>query len=128
MDRVAIKKTSKQLHRSGESAEKDGFSTIVEENIIKEAMILKHLTKDNKPNGGYIAKYIDFFESDTDYYLVMEYVGDKNLSEFVKEAHKYIDEKKLKLAEYKRVIKFLFWQICVTVHWMHQDMKTCHLG
>eukprot|EP00486_Rosalina_sp_Unknown_P000329 CAMPEP_0201567258 /NCGR_PEP_ID=MMETSP0190_2-20130828/7672_1 /ASSEMBLY_ACC=CAM_ASM_000263 /TAXON_ID=37353 /ORGANISM="Rosalina sp." /LENGTH=340 /DNA_ID=CAMNT_0047987027 /DNA_START=209 /DNA_END=1228 /DNA_ORIENTATION=- len=127
MSRVAIKRTSKALHRSGESIVKDGFSTIVEENIIKEAMILKYLTKDNRPNGGYIAKYIDFFESDQDYYLVMEYVGDKNLAEFVKEAHQYIKEKKLKLSAYKQVIKFLFWQICVMIHWMHNDMKTCHL-
>lgn len=128
MDHVAIKQISKKLHRSGESIQEDGFSTIVEKNIIKEAMILKYLTKDNRPNGGYIAKYIDFFESDDDYYLVMEYVGDKNLAQFVKEAHQYIKEKKLKLSAYKQVIKYLFWQISVMVHWMHQDMKTCHLG
>ena len=128
LDRVAIKRTSKKLYRSSEAQQEDGFTVIVEENIIKESMILKYLTKDNHPNGGYIAKFVDFFESKTDYYLVMEYVGCKNLAQFVKQAHIYIKRKKLKLSAYKKVVKFIFWQISNIIHWMHKDMRSVHLG
>ena len=105
----------------------DDFTIIVQESIIKEAMILKYLTKDNKSTGGYITRFIEFFETRTDFYLVTEYVGDLNLAQFVEQAMKYIKCGKLKLSEYKRVIKFLFWQMCNTINWMHQDMSCCHL-
>ena len=58
---------------------------------------------DNKPTSDYIAKFIKFFESDNAFYLVMEKAGNINLAEFTKQAHKYIDEKKLKLKEWKKV-------------------------
>ena len=88
----------------------------------------KHLTKDNRPNGGYITREIEFFETKDAYYLVMEYVGDYNLAQFVIKCHEYIKQRKLKLSDYKKVCKFIFWQICVMIHWMHNDMKCVHLG
>mmetsp|Transcript_17564 Transcript_17564/g.28052 ORF Transcript_17564/g.28052 Transcript_17564/m.28052 type:complete len:467 (+) Transcript_17564:120-1520(+) len=126
MSRVVIKQVSKNLHRSGE-AEKDGAIVLVEENVIKEAMILKHLTKDNSAYGGYIAKYIDFFETDKEFFLVMEYAGEITLAQWIQQAFELLNNGKLKLAEYKKAVKFMFWQICVTVHWMHHDMNVCHL-
>eukprot|EP01083_Nonionella_stella_P019960 55401_1 len=126
IERVAVKQTSKRQHRRNE-AEQDGFSVLVEENIIKEAMILKHLTMDNRPNGAYIARYIDFFETDDHYYLVSEYVGDCTLNQFVRQCHQLIRDDKLKLSDYKIVVKFMFWQVSLTTHWMHNDMKCCHL-
>ena len=113
----AIKQTSKQLHHSGEALDEDGFTVIVEENIIKEALILHHLTVTNQPMGGYIVKYIDFFESDIDYYLVIEYTGNMNLQQLNDKAHKYINEGKLSLSDYQKIIKFITWQIAVTLQW-----------
>eukprot|EP01083_Nonionella_stella_P203111 741402_1 len=94
-ERVAVKQTCKDLHLLGEAIQ-DNLRVLVNENIIKEAMILKYLTKDNRPNGGYICKFVEFFETDEHYYLVMEYVGDCNLQEFITECHKYIKQKKKK--------------------------------
>lgn len=124
--KYAIKRTSKQLHALHEALE-DGMSVLVEEDIIKEALILHHLTVTNQPMGGYIVKYIDFFESHDDYYLVMEYVSDMNLKQFNEKAHQYIKEKKLSLTDYKKIVKFIAWQIGVTLSWLHDSMSVCHL-
>eukprot|EP01083_Nonionella_stella_P249998 863853_1 len=61
---VAIKKTSKYLHHERIAIE-DGTNFCVSDNIIKEALIMKHLTVDNQPIGNYTVKYIDWFQSDT---------------------------------------------------------------
>jgi len=125
--RVAIKKVSKMLCRCGLA--KEGNDVIlVEEDVIKEAVILKHLTKDNLPNGGYIAKYIDFCENEQHFFLVMEYAGDITLAQWVQQAFQLMDTGKLKLPEYKKTVKFMFWQLCVAVYWLHHDMDVCHLG
>ena len=76
------------------------------------ALILHHLTIDNKPTANYIAKYIDFFEDDNNYYLVTEFIGG-NLSDFCNEAHEYIRNGKLKIKDWKKIIKYLFWQLSV---------------
>ena len=114
----AIKRTSKELHLKHEAREdEDGMNLVVEEDIIKEAKILRYLTVTNTPIGGYIVKYIDFFESDTEHYLVMEYAGDMNLAEFTETAHIYMQQKKLSLKDYKKMLKFVSWQIAVTLSW-----------
>ena len=79
----------------------------------QEALILHHLTVANDATADYIVKYIDFFEIDGSYFLVTEYAGDSTLNEFVEMAFKYIDEGKLNVKEYRRIVKYLFWQISV---------------
>ena len=119
---VAIKKTDKSLFNQRISKQDNGFNICVEENIKREAQILKYLTIDNKSTE-YITKYIDFFESETDYYLVMEYVdGKTNLKDFIKKAHQYINDGKLSLKDYQKIIKYIFWQISAVLHWLHNDM------
>ena len=61
----------------------------------------------------YIVKYIDFFEVDGSCYLVTEYVGDHTLNQFVSMAFQYINDGKLNVKEYRRIVKYLFWQISV---------------
>lgn len=118
----AIKKTDKQLFNQRISKQDNGFNICVEENIKKEAEILKYLTIDNKSTE-YIIKYVDFFESDTHYYLVMEYIeGNTNLKDFIYEAHEYINDGKLSLKEYQKIIKYIFWQLSAVLHWLHHDM------
>lgn len=120
---VAIKRTDKSLFDKN-IAIQDEINFVVSENIIKESMILKYLTMDNKCIGDYIIKYIDFFESESDYYLVMEFVQSQmNLKQFINICFKYIHKNKLQLKEYQKVIKYLYWQLIVTIRWLHDDMN-----
>ena len=121
--RVAVKRTDKSLHQQRISIQ-DDFRFIIDQNIIKETLILKHLTFDNAPIGDTIVKYIDFMESSTDYYLIMEYVDTQyTLKSFVEKSHEYIRNGQLKLNRYKKITKFIFWQLITTLHWMHYDMN-----
>ena len=70
-----------------------------------------HLTVTNKPNGKYIPSFIDFFQDDNYYYLVMEYGGDSNLADFNKIAHTHLSKGHLKLEEWQKIIKFIFWYV-----------------
>eukprot|EP01084_Bolivina_argentea_P132447 233734_1 len=123
---VVIKKTDKKLHSKRISVQ-NGMNIIVEENIIKEAMILHHLTVVNKALNNHIVQFIKFFESKTSLYLVMENAGNTNLAEFNEKAHEYIAQKKLKLKHWKKIVKFIFWQLAVTIHWIHHDIHCSHL-
>lgn len=123
----AIKVTSKELHNS-RTSEQDGMSIIVEENIILESIILHHLTVANTPiSSDYIVGFIDFFEDDSNYYLVMEYVEGMTLRDFTNKCHKMMQMKQLNLREYKKICKFIFWQISANISWLHNDMNLAHL-
>eukprot|EP01084_Bolivina_argentea_P019007 35389_1 len=124
---VAIKKTDKQLFAK-RIAIQDRIHFCVTENIIKEAHILKYLTVDNTPIGDYIVQYIDFFESGESYYLVMEYIASEtDLKQFILKAKRYIQCGKMDIKAYQKTMKFLLWQLFVTVQWLHLSMKCCHL-
>ena len=124
--KICIKQTNKKLCKNHESIQ-DELTVIVDENIVKEALILEYLTVINQPKGGHIAKYIKFFQTENDFYLVMEYVGDNNLGFFVRKCHHYIKQNRLKLSHYKKIIKYIFWQMVTTINWMHDDMNCVHL-
>ena len=113
--RVVIKKSHKILCDSKLSIQ-DEMNIVVEENIVKEAILLFHLTVENKPTGDYICEFVNFFESQNEYYLVMKYISDTNLTQFIAECHEYIKNGKLELKDYKRITKYLFWQLVVLVH------------
>ena len=123
---VAIKVTNKNLHKLGISIQENGDNVCVEENIIKEASILKYLTFDNQMTADYIVRYIDMFQDKKNYYLVMEYVDGITLTEFVNFAHKYLKCKKLDLKYFKKVSKYIAWQICAILYYIH-SMKVAHL-
>eukprot|EP01084_Bolivina_argentea_P032031 59259_1 len=125
-EKIAIKKVSKTLHESKISV-CDDISLITEENIIKEASILNYLTVENKFTD-YVCQYIDFFSSKTHFYLITKYIeGETNLAQFIKKCHEYIEAKRLSIASYQKMTKFLFWQLAVIVHWMHDVHSICHL-
>ena len=124
---VAIKRTPKSSHEQ-RTSQQDGMSIIVEENIILESIILHHLTVANSSiSNDYIVKFIDFFETEKDYYLVMEYVNGITLRNYIKKCHQLIQSEKLNLKEYKKICKYMFWQIAANIHWLHHDMSCCHL-
>ena len=81
----------------------------------------------NTPIGGYITKFIESFEDSDYFYLVMEYVSNMNLKDFVVRAHQYIRSKQLKIKEWKKMCKYIFWQLVVTLYWMHHDLNCAHL-
>lgn len=96
----------------------------LDRNIVKEAIILKHLTADNFPIGHHIIRYIKFFESKDAYYLVTEFnESQKNLKDFISLAFKHVKQLSLKYQHYQEIIKQIFWQLVVTVRWLHRDMN-----
>ncbi len=93
----------------------------VHDDIHKEAAILRYLN--NKDSCNKMSRYIDFFESQADYYLVLESETDfMKLKEFVNTAHKYIENGKLKRKEYAKIIKYIMWQLLTAINWLHNDM------
>ena len=73
-------------------------------------------------------RYINFINdsSSLSYYLIMEN-GGNDLFDFIIEAHELISLKKLRIKEWRKYTKYLFWQICVVIRWLHNDLNCCHL-
>eukprot|EP00484_Ammonia_sp_Unknown_P008515 CAMPEP_0197073042 /NCGR_PEP_ID=MMETSP1384-20130603/210401_1 /TAXON_ID=29189 /ORGANISM="Ammonia sp." /LENGTH=613 /DNA_ID=CAMNT_0042511867 /DNA_START=221 /DNA_END=2062 /DNA_ORIENTATION=+ len=123
---VVIKKTSKALHCEHVTVQ-NGKKFGIYENILKECIILKHLTENR--NGLIMTsftKYDNFFDDANFYYLSMEH-GGSDLFDFIIEAHELIAAKKLKIKEWRKFTKYLFWQMIVVMRWLHNDMNICHL-
>eukprot|EP01084_Bolivina_argentea_P086488 156340_1 len=128
-DTVCIKKCDKILLEEHISfADDNDMHFCVDDDIVREKLILKYLTIDNKPSDNYMCRYIDFFESENDYYLVMENVNNYiSLKQFVETAHNYIQNGKLATKVYRKIIKYIIWQLITTIFWLHNDMSCCHL-
>eukprot|EP01083_Nonionella_stella_P280380 953864_1 len=129
---VVIKKVGKALFKEGiTKPDAFGMTYCSPNNILKESIILNHLTVNN--HCSYMVQFVDLFYSvpDQHYYLVTKQIdGDDaplNLKQFVEQAQKHICEGKLDVKEYVKVIKWIFWQLSVWLHWMHNDMHCCHL-
>ena len=123
---VSIKKTSRNLYDRKISYvdESTDMTYCIEEDVVEEGRILKHLTVDHHLNDGHIVNYIDFFQSKSDYYLVTEHVdGNCTLRDFIEAARNHIDDGRLEINDYIKVIRYLFWQLFATIHWLHQDIK-----
>ncbi len=111
-----VKVASKQLHNLS-AATHNGQEYRVQEDITKEAQILKHLTSQSDAPDS-IIKYVDFFESDHSYYLVMEH-GGNNLLQFVRKAHELIEMRKLAIAEWHKCVNVILKQILTAIHYIH---------
>lgn len=71
---VAIKRVNKVFHQDRESGAKDfGMTELLEEDVVKEAAIMKHCTVSIRDSGRFILKFIDFFETSSEYCLVTEW-------------------------------------------------------
>lgn len=120
---VVIKITDKQLHANSLTII-DGAQYKISENIKTEKQILKYLTKDAKcPKS--IAKYVDFFRSNFNYYLASEW-GGHSLFQFCTRAHAYIDEGQITISEWHKLVKKIFLQMLEVVEYVH-SMNVCHL-
>ena len=118
--------TDEQIARKKCDESNETITFCIEENILKEAIITKHLTVDNIPTGGYIPKFIDFFESESHYYLVREYVDGITFKEFIDTAHKYIKDGRLDKREYRKCVKYLMWQFIATFRFLHDIFHCMH--
>lgn len=125
---VAIKKICKVLTHEklayDPNDKDDNITFCVEENIIKEAQILKYLTVDNQSTFNYIIQFIELFESDTHYYMVTEYIQGMNLKQFTNKAHQYIQSGQLSLNKWQKTVKFIMWQLLATFQSLH-DVYHC---
>ena len=88
---------------------------------------MKHLTVHNQPPGGYISRFLDFFESATHFYLVTEKPSGPTLKDFIHEAHVHLANGRLTQKEYAKVAKYILWQLVATVKWMHDSYQCTYL-
>ena len=120
---VYVKKTNKKLHKQGISIQDDA-TFCVQLDTVKEAQILQQIADQKHFLGQHIQKYIDFFETESDYYLVLESIEKQmTLKQFMKKAWHYINTKRLKYKDYVCVIRLIFHQIFKTIDYLHSDMK-----
>ena len=118
---VMMKRIDKELSRQ-KVAVQDNISFCVEEDVVKEAIILRHLTLnlDSQPTGDCMIKFIDFFGTSSHWYLVTERIESAvSLKDFVHEAHEYMDADRLPLEHWKNVCKSMLWQLTATLHYLH---------
>eukprot|EP01083_Nonionella_stella_P196989 724502_1 len=124
----AIKRTNKDLFKKRIAFE-DGFTFVVSDNCQKEAEILKRVAADHSSSRKHIVQFVDFFESDLDYYLVMEYVESQtNLKQFIAQAKHHMTSGQLSIEAYQKVVKELMRQLFSTVQWLHCSIQCCHLN
>lgn len=112
--RVAIKIINKQLFWKKKTKQsKDGSEMIIEKDILKEALFLHHCTIANSPPADYMVKFVEFFEDNYSFYLVMTHGGDITLTDWARSAFIHIQNNKLEIKTYRKILKYIFWQIAV---------------
>eukprot|EP01083_Nonionella_stella_P287133 977326_1 len=125
---VVIKVTRKDLHLEGMTILDNGKKKAVQENILKERDIIKELTELNSIHNGsiYMTRYINFFENNKYYFLVME-DGGNDLFEYVVKCHNLIRKGKLDRKEWRLMCKKIFKQIIELMDYLHNTHNICHL-
>eukprot|EP01084_Bolivina_argentea_P048140 88715_1 len=119
---VVIKATNKNLH-SKSIVVLNGIKHMVLENIISESKIQKYLTSDSHcPKS--IVKYIQTFENQTNFFLIME-DGGKCLFDFIVKLHHYTAKGTILITELQRVIKIIFKQMIQCIEYIH-NKNVCH--
>eukprot|EP00485_Elphidium_margaritaceum_P010210 CAMPEP_0202701492 /NCGR_PEP_ID=MMETSP1385-20130828/14582_1 /ASSEMBLY_ACC=CAM_ASM_000861 /TAXON_ID=933848 /ORGANISM="Elphidium margaritaceum" /LENGTH=320 /DNA_ID=CAMNT_0049358929 /DNA_START=279 /DNA_END=1238 /DNA_ORIENTATION=- len=123
---VIIKKTMKKLHNEGVAIQ-NGYNIVTHKNIVKEAMILHYLSTQHESLTDYVPEFVEAVESDTAYYLVMDDAGSMTLKAFCDRAFEYIRDGRLSHSNYLLMCKYIAWQMCVCLQWLHREMNTAHL-
>jgi len=126
---VAVKKVCKRLSADKQASpdDDDDMMYMVQEDIEKEAAILQHLTSDHGSDGKGIASFVEWFDSDSHWYLVTEYVHGVTLREFVDTAFEHITAKRLSYTKYRQCQQPILLQLIETISWLHGAFKCCHL-
>ena len=71
-----------------------------------------------------MTRFVDFYESDSHYYLVTSWVDGLNLSDFAHKAHALIEEGKMSHKDWFKTVKYIMWQLTATIRWLH-DVYGC---
>ena len=120
--KVVVKVTNKNLHNES-IVIRNGKKLRVDENILMEKDILKYLCSDSKcPKC--IIKYIDFFKSNINYFLILE-DGGYSLFDFVVKNHKYIEQQRLQITNWHKMVKIIFKQMIQSIEYLHFK-NICH--
>lgn len=121
--KVVIKITSRRLHDRG-AAIINGVEYLVDENILAERSVIRYLSdKDKCPPS--IVKYVDFFKSQSNYYLVQEFGGKHTLHDFARKVHRMIESGKVSIADWRETTKVIFQQMLEAVDFLHSH-NCCH--
>ena len=95
----------------------------VYENIKAEKSILKRLSAIDGAHHG-IVRYVDFFKSHRNYYLILEHGGD-SLFDFTQRAHQFIAVGQLSVSEWHRLVRVIWKQMVRAVAFLH-SRGVCH--
>ena len=121
---LVIKTTNKELYNKGITVTKDGKAFNIKEDIVAESVMMREFMNNNPPAS--LIGFIDFFEDEEFYYLVMEH-GGTDFFDFVVKCHELINEDKLSMKEWRKQCKFIFAQMIQFIKWLHETMNYCHL-
>eukprot|EP01083_Nonionella_stella_P052906 140205_1 len=125
-DTVVIKVTRKDLHHESMTILENGKKKHIQENILKERDIIHELTATNDPRTIYMTRYVDFFEDNTSFYLVIE-EGGSDLFEYVVRCHGLIRKGQLERKEWRLMCKKIFKQMIEYLDYLHSEHDICHL-
>ena len=117
---VVIKRTSKALHKRRVTIQ-NGAKYAVNEDIMREYSILRKFAAAKK-SPAQITKMLNFFESRHNYFMVMEHSGG-DFFDFILKAHEFVADGTLKIKEWRKFVKYLFYQLVVAVQWLHNTMN-----
>eukprot|EP01083_Nonionella_stella_P123842 373429_1 len=126
-NKTGFKYLAKQMDKHLDShgiAMQNGKRYTVQQNIMNEKCILESITKQNPPL--FVVSFVDWFESERYFYLIMEH-GENNLFDFVVQAHQYIENGALTIKQWRKFVKYIFWQMCVLFLWLHNIANISHL-
>ena len=105
----------------------DDITFVVEEDVRREAEILRSLTTADSDCEMRTVRFVDFFESERYYYLVTRHVDGIELGQFVERAHELIGEGRLSHTEYMQCIKKVFAQLSDLLRVLHNEHGCAHL-
>ena len=106
-----------------------GLKVKIQENLFKEASILKSITnnalfKTCKIES--IVEFIDFFNDSQNYFFIMS-DGGQTLQPFVEKCHEYIFYGKLDIKQWINIVQNILKQIVYLMDIFYNKLKICHL-
>ena len=121
---IIIKMSNRFLYQKG-IAIVNGEMFRVNENIIKEARIMRMIDANKPPINCYV-KLLDTFRDNKYYYIIMNNAG-INLFKWVCNKHDLIKNNELLLLKYKKMVNIIFTKLIVFFNWFHDELYCCHL-
>ena len=97
------------------------------ENILNEVEILKYLNKNQeKLNNKYVIKLYEII-NEKEYFMIILEDGGKDLFDFTKICHEKIENKKMKISDWKNTVKLIGYRLIKIINWLHDENNIVHL-